>query len=35
MVLMEKGRLKKLEIEELQLQLKLFEEQKERTHEPL
>jgi len=35
MVLMEKGRLKKLEIEELQLQLKLLEGQKERTHEPL
>ena len=35
MVLMEKGRLKKLEIEELQLKLKLLEGQKERTHEPL
>jgi len=35
MVLMEKGRLKKLEIEELQLQLKLLDGQKERTHEPL
>ncbi|MFA6145577.1 MAG: hypothetical protein WCW84_10415 [Sulfurimonas sp.] len=35
MVLMEKGRLKKLEIEELQLKIKLLEGQKERTYEPL